>query len=182
MDDDPVESDDSAIAEVIPLPDTAFSASGRSSSTRLIPDPIAGPSDDPIVGPEGDTPETDGLVAVPRLARHEIVLADDHRVGVAVCGQGLPVVLVHGFTAEGFLYAQTLSRLVSMGFKVIAIDMAGHGGTEGLPGNFSIGAEIEQRIASGEPFALPCAMVLTMAQGRVTRIDEYFDPAPASAL
>ena len=45
----------------------------------------------------------------------------------------MPLVVVHGFTAEGFLYAQTLNRLVSKGFKVIAIDMAGHGGTQGLP-------------------------------------------------
>jgi pimeloyl-ACP methyl ester carboxylesterase len=88
---------------------------------------------EPIVGPTRAAPETGQLVAVPRLARHEIVLDDDHRVGVAVSGQGLPVVLVHGFTAEGILYAQTLSRLVRMGFKVIAIDVAGHGGTQGLP-------------------------------------------------
>src|SRR5690606_6108239 len=45
-------------------------------------------------------------------------------------------VVVHGFTAEGFLYAQTLHRLVRKGFKVIAIDMAGHGGTQGLPATF----------------------------------------------
>jgi pimeloyl-ACP methyl ester carboxylesterase len=69
----------------------------------------------------------------PRLARHQITVGDGHRVGVAVCGQGLPVVLVHGFTAEGILYAQTLSRLVGMGFKVVAIDVAGHGATAGLP-------------------------------------------------
>ena len=133
MDDDPVESEDTAIADVIPLPDSASSEPGRSSTTRLIPDPLAGPSEDPIVGPEGDAAEVDGVVAVPRLARHEIVLDDDHRVGVAVCGQGLPVVLVHGFTAEGILYAQTLSRLVAMGFKVVAVDVAGHGATQGLP-------------------------------------------------
>jgi pimeloyl-ACP methyl ester carboxylesterase len=93
----------------------------------------AAESQEPIVGPEGDAPETGDLVAVPRLARHEVVLDDDHRVGVAVCGEGLPVVLVHGFTAEGILYAQTLSRLVGMGFKVVAIDVAGHGATQGLP-------------------------------------------------
>ncbi|MCQ4062448.1 alpha/beta fold hydrolase, partial [Klebsiella pneumoniae] len=29
--------------------------------------------------------------------------------------------------------AQTLSRLVSMGFKVVAIDTANHGSTQGLP-------------------------------------------------
>ena len=34
---------------------------------------------------------------------------------------------------RGLLYAQTLSRLVGLGFKVIAIDTAGHGGTLGLP-------------------------------------------------
>ncbi len=123
------------MADVIPLADVAAGAgaSGRSSTTRLFADPVSGASDDPIVGPLGDAPETDQLVAVPRLARHEIVLDDDHRVGVAVCGQGLPVVLVHGFTAEGILYAQTLSRLVAMGFKVVAVDVAGHGATQGLP-------------------------------------------------
>jgi pimeloyl-ACP methyl ester carboxylesterase len=68
-----------------------------------------------------------------RLARHALTLDDGHRVGVAVCGQGMPVVLVHGFGAQGLLYAQSLSRLVKMGFKVVAVDMAGHGSTDGLP-------------------------------------------------
>src|ERR687892_232666 len=113
--DDP--SDGEELATVIPL-------GGAESSSG---------TQDPIVGPTGAAPETGQLVAVPRLARHEVVLDDDHRVGVAVCGQGVPVVLVHGFTAEGILYAQTLSRLVRMGFKVIAVDVAGHGGTQGLP-------------------------------------------------
>ncbi|MDQ3147337.1 MAG: alpha/beta hydrolase [Actinomycetota bacterium] len=54
-------------------------------------------------------------------------------MGVAVAGRGVPLVLVHGFSAEGFLYAQTLSRLVASGFRVIAVDTAGHGSTGGLP-------------------------------------------------
>jgi pimeloyl-ACP methyl ester carboxylesterase len=70
---------------------------------------------------------------LPRLARHTIELADGHQVGVAVCGRGVPIVMVHGYTAEGMLYAQCLSRIVAMGFKVIAIDTANHGGTQGLP-------------------------------------------------
>jgi pimeloyl-ACP methyl ester carboxylesterase len=113
-DDEPSREDD--LAAVIPL---------RGAGSAV--------TQDPIIGPTRAAPETGPLVAVPRLARHEIVLDDDHRVGVAVSGQGLPVVLVHGFTAEGILYAQTLSRLVRMGFKVIAVDVAGHGGTQGLP-------------------------------------------------
>src|SRR3954449_13293467 len=70
---------------------------------------------------------------MPRLARHLITLDDGFEVGVAVCGRGVPLVVVHGFSAEGILYAQTLSRLVDLGFKVVAIDVAGHGGTLGLP-------------------------------------------------
>ena len=89
---------------------------------------------DPITGPVlDDVAAVQVPVAAPRLARHQIPLADGHMVGIAVAGHGIPLVIVHGFSAEGFLYAQTLSRLVSMGFKVIAIDTAGHGGTQGLP-------------------------------------------------
>jgi pimeloyl-ACP methyl ester carboxylesterase len=86
----------------------------------------------PIVGPQpaGADP---GLAALPKLARHLITLDDGHQVGVAVCGRGVPLVVVHGFSAEGILYAQTLSRIVDLGFKVVAIDTAGHGGTLGLP-------------------------------------------------
>lgn len=73
----------------------------------------------------------------PRLARHVFELSDGQQVGLAVCGRGVPLVVVHGFTAEGFLYAQTLNRLVRRGFKVVAVDMAGHGGSQGLPARFS---------------------------------------------
>ena len=89
---------------------------------------------DPIIGP-GLEADEEVDVTLPRLARHQITLPDGHTVGVAVCGRGVPLVVVHGFSAEGILYAQTLSRLVDLGFKVIAVDTAGHGGTLGLPTN-----------------------------------------------
>ena len=86
---------------------------------------------EPIIGPV-----VDGPPAETRPVRAPAGASPDHParrppVGVAVAGRGVPLVVVHGFSAEGFLYAQTLSRLVSMGFKVIAIDTAGHGGTAG---------------------------------------------------
>jgi pimeloyl-ACP methyl ester carboxylesterase len=68
-----------------------------------------------------------------RLAQHVVRLANGHHVSLAIAGRGVPLVVVHGFTANGMLYAPTLSRLVSMGFKVVAIDVAGHGGTSVLP-------------------------------------------------
>lgn len=88
---------------------------------------------DPIEGPVLNEPLSAEAIEAPRLVRHEIVLADGHRVGVTVAGEGVPLVVVHGFSVEGFLYAQSLSRLVKMGFRVIAIDTAGHGATQGLP-------------------------------------------------
>jgi len=68
----------------------------------------------------------------PRLRRRQIVLPDGHRVGVSLCGEGVPLVLVHGIMAEGMLYARTLRRIAGLGFRVIAIDSAGHGKTAPL--------------------------------------------------
>ena len=84
---------------------------------------------------ERPKPPPSRLRAVPtvRLSRHRLRLADGHEVSALVAGRGVPLVVVHGFSADGLLYAQSLSRLVSMGFKVVAIDTAGHGGTAVLP-------------------------------------------------
>jgi pimeloyl-ACP methyl ester carboxylesterase len=118
---------------------TASMTEGDDQAGRAPASAEVGPFDDPVVvepvpGPATDAPGATRVVA-PRLARHTFTLSDGHRIGLAVCGKGVPLVVVHGFTAEGFLYAQTLHRLVRKGFKVVAIDMAGHGGTQGLPAN-----------------------------------------------
>jgi pimeloyl-ACP methyl ester carboxylesterase len=80
-------------------------------------------------------PRRAALRSVPtvRLSKHRIQLSDGHSVQALVAGRGVPLVVVHGFAAEGLLYAQSLSRLVSLGFKVVAVDTAGHGGTAVLP-------------------------------------------------
>ena len=107
-----------------------------SASTGGI-DVLATSDDETMVGP-AVSPEA-VPATLPRLARHTIALADGHEVSVSVCGRGVPIVLIHGYSAEGMLYAQTLSRIVTAGFKVVAIDVANHGGTQGLPtggGNF----------------------------------------------
>lgn len=68
----------------------------------------------------------------PKVRRQTIVLDDGHRVGVATCGEGVPLVMVHGIIADGMLYARSLRRLAGLGFRVIAVDSAGHGRTDGL--------------------------------------------------
>jgi pimeloyl-ACP methyl ester carboxylesterase len=112
--------------------DEADEAEGAAAAPRGVRHLTIGT--EPLIGP-GLEPDEVVDVTLPRLARHTVTLPDGHHVGVAVCGRGVPLVVVHGFTAEGMLYAQTLSRLVDLGFKVIAVDTAGHGGTLGLPTN-----------------------------------------------
>jgi pimeloyl-ACP methyl ester carboxylesterase len=121
-------------------PDDAADDDGRAKVRHLAV------ASDPIIGP-GPTADEEADLDLPRLARHEITLPDGHQVGVAVCGHGVPLVVVHGFSAEGILYAQTLSRLVDLGFKVIAVDTAGHGGTLGLPTNAQSMASYAQLLA-----------------------------------
>ena len=69
-----------------------------------------------------------------RLA-HRVVTIDDHRVGVSVGGHGVPLVFLHGLGLSGRAYVRLLSRLAGMGFLVVALDAAGHGGTPNLPRN-----------------------------------------------
>jgi pimeloyl-ACP methyl ester carboxylesterase len=71
-------------------------------------------------------------VPLQRLRSHELRLSDGQRVGVTVGGRGIPLVVAHGFSFAGGLYVQSLSRLASMGFRVLAVDLAGHGNSAGL--------------------------------------------------
>ena len=147
---------------------------------------------EPVVGPVHGSVIEGSRVAVPRLVRHRLTLADGHQVGVAVCGEGMPVVLVHGFSGEGILYAQTLARLVRMGLKVIAVDVAGHGATEGLPtgggdvagyaallsrvldtlgverailAGHSLGGRLVSEVAAGEPARAVAVVLIDAAVG-----------------
>lgn len=137
----PIRIEDAAGIAPLGAPDDDDDELHRRDRTQLLPGErarqalakVLPEAETPIVGPVSEGTAERGRVAAPRLARHVFRLADGHEVGVTVSGRGVPLVMVHGFTAEGFLYAQTLSRLVSMGFKVVAIDTANHGSTQGLP-------------------------------------------------
>jgi pimeloyl-ACP methyl ester carboxylesterase len=77
---------------------------------------------------------SDAPVTVPleRFRSQTLRLSDGHRIGVTSGGRGMPLVVAHGFSFAGGLYVQSLSRLASMGFRVLAVDLAGHGASAGL--------------------------------------------------
>lgn len=68
-----------------------------------------------------------------RLTHHVVELADGHKVGVSVGGCGIPMVFLHGLGLSRKAYLRLLSRVAGLGFRVVAIDVAGHGDTEDLP-------------------------------------------------
>jgi pimeloyl-ACP methyl ester carboxylesterase len=72
------------------------------------------------------------LAATYPVTRHHFQLSDGHQVSALVAGSGVPFVLIHGFGADANLYTQPISRLAGMGFKVVAVDTAGHGDTASL--------------------------------------------------
>lgn len=82
----------------------------------------------PVLGGSILVPE----VPVTRLRPHTVRLPSGQQVGLAVGGSGVPLVVIHGFSFTGMLYVQSLSRLASMGFEVVAVDLAGHGASHGL--------------------------------------------------
>jgi pimeloyl-ACP methyl ester carboxylesterase len=76
--------------------------------------------------------EAPHAVPVTRLTPHSLSLPGGQRIGVMVGGQGIPLVVAHGFSFAGAVYVQSLSRLATMGFRVIAVDLAGHGNSAAL--------------------------------------------------
>jgi pimeloyl-ACP methyl ester carboxylesterase len=74
----------------------------------------------------------EGLAPTFTVTRHNFQLSDGHQVSALVAGSGVPLVLVHGFGADAGLYTQPVTRLAGMGFKVVAVDTAGHGNTASL--------------------------------------------------
>jgi pimeloyl-ACP methyl ester carboxylesterase len=88
------------------------------------PGVAASPAGDPGSDDAGDPGRR--VAAYPRLVRHRLNVGG-HRVGVAVGGRGVPLVLASGLLLTDRLYVQTLSRLAACGFRVVAVDVAGSG-------------------------------------------------------
>jgi pimeloyl-ACP methyl ester carboxylesterase len=77
-------------------------------------------------------PAVDPLLVVPADVRHrEIATPDGGRLHVIERGEGRPLVLLHGITLAASIWSPQLHQLAatsdSPGFRVIAVDLRGHG-------------------------------------------------------
>src|SRR5687767_6904371 len=53
---------------------------------------------------------------------------------LAELGEGMPVVMCHGFPGLGFSYRHQMAPVAAAGFRAVAPDMLGYGGTD-APGD-----------------------------------------------
>jgi pimeloyl-ACP methyl ester carboxylesterase len=83
----------------------------------------------------GDDIAAEGLTMPEGLVHHDVDVDDGGRIHVVECGEGPPIVLLHGFMLSSALWAHQL-RDLSAGHRVIAVDLRGHGrsvpGTSGF--------------------------------------------------
>jgi pimeloyl-ACP methyl ester carboxylesterase len=85
---------------------------------------------------QASNPELDPLYEMPDgVVHHDLLTPDGGTAHVLDVGEGRPVMLVHGVTLQGEVWAP-LMHLLADRFRVIAIDVRGHGrsavGTDGV--------------------------------------------------
>jgi 3-oxoadipate enol-lactonase len=67
---------------------------------------------------------------------------DGRRIAYDLLGpEGVPVVcFTHSLAADGGMWAEQVPPLLHMGFRVLRLDMRGHGGSDPVPGPYTMGA------------------------------------------
>jgi pimeloyl-ACP methyl ester carboxylesterase len=64
------------------------------------------------------------------IIRHRFLDTNDIRMHVADAGRGYPIVLLHGFPELWYSWRKQLFGLAESGFRVLAPDLRGYGGTD----------------------------------------------------
>ena len=85
------------------------------------------------------------VIHAPGPWRHRDVSANGARFHVFEHGEGPAVVLLHGFPTFWWTWRQQISALAAAGFRAIAVDMRGYGGTDHPPHGydpFTLAADI----------------------------------------
>jgi len=125
-------------------------AAGWAAQHRLVTRARVG--DDDVVA--------EGLTLPDGLSEHVVETDDGGTLHVVECGQGTPVVLLHGFMLAGSLWAHQLRDLAAR-HRVVAVDLRGHGrsvpGTDGFsaPGASAPRARGHARGRAGARAAAP---------------------------
>ena len=86
------------------------------------------------VSPTTPEPVDVPMSALPRqVVVHKRTFVQGRPAGYSVAGAGMPVVLLHGWALGDHTYREVISKIASLGCRVIAPAMPGFGGTHDLP-------------------------------------------------
>ncbi len=64
------------------------------------------------------------------ITRHVFMNANDIRIHVTDAGHGFPILLLHGFPELWYSWRRQIDALAEAGFRVVAPDLRGYGGTD----------------------------------------------------
>lgn len=73
---------------------------------------------------------------------HRLVSANGARFHLAIAGSGRPVVLVHGIPGFWWSWRQVLPALADAGFRAIAVDVRGFGGSDKPPAGYDLSTAV----------------------------------------
>ena len=101
--------------------------------------------------------DPESVVRMPGPWTHRDVAANGARFHVVEAGSGPPVVLLHGFPMFWWTWREHLTRLSDAGYRAIAMDLRGYGGSDHTPHGYdptTLSRDVAGVIRSlGEPSA-----------------------------
>ena len=118
-------------------------------------------------------PAVDPLLTLPGDVRHRSVAASDGgRLHLIERGEGRPLVLLHGITLAASIWSPQLHQLAgtagSPGFRVIACDLRGHGGSTAGTDGYGLGVLARDLATVLEKLDLRGAIVVGHSMGGMT--------------
>ncbi|MDT4938292.1 MAG: hypothetical protein QOG80_1963 [Pseudonocardiales bacterium] len=87
-------------------------------------------------------------------------LPSGNRLQFAGLGSGTPVVMCHGFPGLGYSYRHQMQPIADAGFRAVALDMLGYGGSSAPPGPAAYAHDqiTEDLLALLDELGAPCAV------------------------
>ena len=83
-------------------------------------------------------------------AEHCLEVSNNHEIYIEECGSpdGIPVVLIHGFSVPYFIWDPTFRALAEGGMNPVRYDLYGRGYSDRPKAKYNVGLFVEQLLAS----------------------------------
>lgn len=115
--------------------------------------------------------------------QHHRVIRDNVSLHAVSAGEGPALLLIHGFPQHWWMWRSTIARLAGAGFRVVAIDQRGMGGSDIPASGYSKNSLAEDALAVLDALDIPSAVVAGYDHGGGTALAmAYIAPHRVSRL